>query len=176
MSMDVFDPAEHKIVAIDRNGRHLHVTLLELAMDMSAVDFAPFFARLRELEDMARENATAPAVDLSPMLEGLANLAKRVAALENDVVQNLHKLPDRVPAAPEIDTESIVQAVLAHVPPPAPAAPRFDPAPLHAELDALKTRLAAIEAMATEQDRLIHAIANAMGALADAAERKLSAA
>jgi hypothetical protein len=32
---NVFDPAKHKVVAIDENGQHLHVTLAEIQSDMA---------------------------------------------------------------------------------------------------------------------------------------------
>jgi hypothetical protein len=32
---DVFNPAKHKVVAIDEDGQHLHVTLAELRADMA---------------------------------------------------------------------------------------------------------------------------------------------
>lgn len=37
MSDDVFDPARHKIVAVDGEGQHFHVTLHEIKVDMQAL-------------------------------------------------------------------------------------------------------------------------------------------
>lgn len=34
---NVFDPARHKVVAVDADGNHLHVSLLELKADMYAL-------------------------------------------------------------------------------------------------------------------------------------------
>ena len=179
--MAVFDPAEHKIVAIDKAGRHLHVTLLELAMDMSEVDFEPFFERMRHLEDLAKSAPVqSPAADLAP-LEG------RVAALE--------RRPEAAPPPPVPDVGDLVSAVLARVPKPEPvviprAAPAFDPAPLHEDIAALKDRLAAADRRHVDDARAMQAvmqamdvlmqrievIENAMTAVAEAAERTLSAA
>lgn len=84
MSLDIFDPQKHKIVAVildgPEKGQHLHVSLLELAMDMSKVDFAPFFDRMRALEQAAVSNAPpAPVVDLSPIADRLSALEQRPA-------------------------------------------------------------------------------------------------
>lgn len=37
MSENVFDPAKHKVVAVDAEGQHIHVTLMELRADMEAL-------------------------------------------------------------------------------------------------------------------------------------------
>jgi hypothetical protein len=34
---NVFDPAKHKVVAVDEGGQHIHVTLAELRADMAAL-------------------------------------------------------------------------------------------------------------------------------------------
>lgn len=41
MTDNVFDPAKHKVVAVDEDGQHLHVTLAELRADMVALSTAP---------------------------------------------------------------------------------------------------------------------------------------
>lgn len=175
--MDVFNPAEHKLVAIDKDGRHLHVTLLELAMDMSEVDFAPFFARMRELEKLAEAHAVAPpAVDLSPLERRLAEIERRPA----------------VAPAPEIDRDAIVAAVLDRVPRPAPLVlpDAFDPTPLRVEIAGLEARLAAADRRHVDDQRAMQTVIQAADALlqriqrleeavikvAIAAEKELSAA
>ena len=37
MTNNVFDPAKHKVVAVDEHGQHLHVTLGELKADMASL-------------------------------------------------------------------------------------------------------------------------------------------
>lgn len=41
MTDNVFDPSRHKIVAVDENKQHLHVTLGELKADMAELPPAP---------------------------------------------------------------------------------------------------------------------------------------
>ena len=54
MDLDVFDPREHRIIAVARDGTHLHVTLHELALDAQSLEF--------------------PVVDLSPIERRIATL------------------------------------------------------------------------------------------------------
>jgi len=51
---DVFDPNRHRVVAVDGEGQHVHVTLGELAADIAALP-APAFVPGPSLNDAARE-------------------------------------------------------------------------------------------------------------------------
>jgi hypothetical protein len=41
MTDNVFDPAQHKVVAVNAEGQHIHVTLGELKADMAQLPAAP---------------------------------------------------------------------------------------------------------------------------------------
>lgn len=80
MNLDVFDPTTHRIVAVDKDGAHLHVTLHELALDASglelpAVDLSPIERRLAALEGGVVARPVEPG-------DRLAQLEARVAQLE----------------------------------------------------------------------------------------------
>lgn len=103
MTLNVFDPQKHKIVAIisdgPEKGSHLHVSLLELAMDMSKVDFAPFFERMAALESAARSVEVPVSVDLAPVLDRLAALEQK--DLLTPVLEKLAEMTSRISALEE---------------------------------------------------------------------------
>jgi hypothetical protein len=123
MSLDIFDPQKHKIVAIvadgPEKGQHLHVSLLELAMDMSKVDFAPYFEHIKNLEAAAASvPIPAPQIDLTPLLQRLDALEQRpivqppAPAPAPDLEQIAASVLARVPAAPEpLDLSPILDAI-----------------------------------------------------------------
>lgn len=172
MTMDVFDPHLHRIVAIDEKGRHFHLTLPELAMDMSEVDFKPFFARMKELEAMAEAaSVPPPAVDLSP-------LEARLHALETrpDPIA-LSKAPD---LAPVLEAISDLARRLGEVE-QAPASP--DVGPLLEDLARATDRrhieqeakLQAVAQSISDVSARVAAIERAMTDLVLAAQKRLRA-
>jgi hypothetical protein len=143
MSLDIFDPQKHKIVAIvadgPEKGQHLHVSLLELAMDMSKVDFAPFFDRMRALEQAAVSNAPPAPVDLTP-------IADRLSALERRPAQEIQGSFDAAPLLQEIGA-------------------------LTQRLADLEREKSAADARHIEQERMVQTVIQAAAALLDRIEK-----
>lgn len=75
--LNVFDPSRHKIVAVDRDGSHLHVTLAELALDAAGIDLGPLVQRIAALERerVERERSMQEIVAIA---DGLSQRLQRI--------------------------------------------------------------------------------------------------
>lgn len=98
------------------------------------VDVAPVLDAIATLSERVAvlEQRPAEQVDLTPALDGLANLSERVAAIEQVCIQE-----GSAPVAVET----------------------FDPAPLHAEIEALQSKLSTKDAQHIKQERLLQTMA-----------------
>lgn len=107
----------------------------------------------------------------------VANLAKRILGDELTFDQIAEAEADAqgvayTPPAPivqEVDTEAIVQEVLARVPKPEPVAvpapAEIDVSPLYAELAELKERLSAVDRRHVTQEHMLQTVVQAADAL-----------
>lgn len=185
MSLDVFDPQKHKIVAIVADGpdkgQHVHVSLLELAMDMSKVDFAPFFARMQELEDLAHAQPVpvqAAPVDLGPVFARIEALEQRPVGQAPLPVQSSAEPVDLAPILDAISNLSermaaieqvVIQDGVIAIP-----SQSFDPAPLLQEIEALQSKLSTRDAQLIKQERVLQTMAqfvDGLGARIDTLEQ-----
>lgn len=122
----VFDPATHKIVAVDERGQHLHVQLVELALDMASLEASPINQRITNLEQSLQGIATGTSQETVAPSDELRAVAQRLSALEG-------KPSERVDLSGVYRTlETIAERVsaLERRPVAAPPAPRTtDPGP-----------------------------------------------
>lgn len=98
------------------------------------VDVAPVLEAIESLSERvaALEQRPGEQVDITPVLDGLANLSERIAVLEQVSIQE-----GSAPVAGEM----------------------FDPAPLHAEIEALQSKLSTKDAQHIKQERLLQTMA-----------------
>jgi hypothetical protein len=59
MTKNVFDPTQHKIVAVDAEGQHVHVTLGELKEDMAQLPVAQATVETASIDRLAVAVAVA---------------------------------------------------------------------------------------------------------------------